>query len=561
MKKRKAFFQMMVFSALVAFGVTACGGGGGEQPTTSAKQETIKVTVDEGGKNNLILGETVQLKSSVEGVTWESDKADVATVDANGLVTSKGVGSAKITASKDGYRAGSINIKVDLPSIKITAAETSVVKGQTITIAADQQGVTWTSSDANIATVADGVVTGVNYGKATITAAKDGYNAGSVEITVTRPAPTAVLHMEDAEHYAADGEWSSSNNPTEAPTYDKSNASDGTTCAHFGAGDMETIRFTSSKAVKAEICLTIGYYYSLDDVSAILSVKFNGVAVSYAAQAYESEDTSSYTYKPISFGELDLIADTNVLEITVVENSNNRYPYMDDLQIYAAEAVTITLVPAPQKDPVPLKQESITVAEGASVQIESDVTGLSYKSASTAIATVDENGLVTGVKVGTTAIAVSKDGYKTVRLPVTVTEAAGVIAISISEVTGEGIKTRTSRNLDAPYNYIIDEDNNGFPADTVGTVEFDVATAGTYNMYVRCRASGGYNSSNTDDLATCMEIKVNNVKLNPTGTVSGNSFTDYLLGEVTLTAGKGTIEVKCLTTMPCINMFRFIPKA
>ena len=324
---------------------------------------------------------------------------------------------------------------------------------------------------------------------------------------------------------------------------------------------METIRFTSSKAVKAEICLTIGYYYSLDDVSAILSVKFNGVAVAYAAQAYEAEDTSNYTYKPISFGELDLIADTNVLEITVVENSNNRYPYIDDLQIYAAEAVTITLVPAPQKDPVTIDQQEITVKEGETFQITSSMTGLTYKSASEAVATVSETGLVTGVKVGTTAIAVSKDGYKTVRLPVTVTEAAGVIAISISEVTGEGIKTRTSRNLEAPYNYIIDEDNNGFPADAVGTVEFDVATAGTYNMYVRCRASGGYNSSNTDDLATCMEIKVNNVKLNPTGTVSGNSFTDYLLGEVTLTAGKGTIEIKCLTTMPCINMFRFIPKA
>ena len=563
MKKRKTFFQMVVFSALVCFSVSACGGGGGgeSQQQTSAKQETIKVSVAEGGKASLILGETVQLQSSIEGVTWESDKADVATVDANGLVTSKGVGSAKITASKDGYRAGSITIKVDFPSIKVTAAETSVVKGQTITITADQQGVTWTSSDANIATVAGGVVTGVNYGKATITASKDGYNAGSVEITVTRPAPTAVLHMEDAEHFAADGEWSSSNEPTEAPTYNKSNASDGTTCAHFGAGDMETIRFTSSKAVKAEICLTIGYYYSLDDVSAILSVKFNGVAVAYAQQAYEAEDTSNYTYKPISFGELDLIADTNVLEITVVENSNNRYPYMDDLQIYAAEAVTITLVPTPQKDPVVLKQESLTVAEGASVQIESDMTGLSYKSSSTSIATVDENGLVTGVKVGTTTIIVSKDGYKAVRLPVTVTEAAGVIAISISDVTGEGIKTRTSRNLEAPYNYIIDEDNNGFPAGTVGTVEFDVATAGTFDMYVRCRASGGYNSSNTDDLATCMEIKVNNVKLNPTGTVSGNSFTDYLLGEVTLAAGKGTIEITCLTAVPCINMFRFLPKA
>ena len=577
MKGRKLFIPFAAFVLALSMGLAACGNsgdpsqGGESQPSgdTSAKQEKISIEA-EGGKKSLILGEKVQLTAKVgdavlEGVTWESAKPEIASVDANGLVTSVSKGSATIKAIKDGYKDGSINISVDYENIKVSVAEggkTSLLIGETVQLNADKQGVTWASSNADVAEVSNtGLVTAKKIGSATITASGNNLNPGSVEISVVRPDPTAVLHMEDAEHFAADGEWSSSNEPTEAPTYNKSNASDGTTCAHFGAGDMETIRFKSSKAVKAEICLTIGYYYSLDDVSQILAVKFNGVDVAYPAQGYEAEDTSNYTYKPISFGELDLIADTNVLEITVMANSNNRFPYMDDLQIYAAEPVTITLVPAPQKDPVVVDQESITVNEGKTAQITSSMTGLSYKSASESVATVSETGLVTGVKVGTTTIIITKDGYKALRLPVTVLEAEGVIAVSINDIEGEGIATRTSRNLEAPYNYIIDEDNGGFPTGVVGILKFNATTAGAYNMYVRCRASGGYNSTTTDDLATCMTVKVNGTVVAASGTVSGNSFTDYLLGEVTLKAGENEIEITCLTTVPTINMFRFLPKA
>ena len=574
MKKKNLLLPLTTIALALTMGLAACTGGqGGEskggddsqatsvQPS-SQKQEKISITAADN-KTSLYLDETVQLTADKDGVTWASKKEDVATVSASGLVTAVGEGSTTITASKDGFTAGTITIKVQLLPIKVTAADskTTLIIEETVQLSADKDGVTWASSDATVASVSStGLVTALKAGSATITASKDKHKAGTIAITVTRPAATATLHMEDAEHFAADGEWSSSNDPTEAPTYNKSNASDGTTCAHFGAGDIETLRFKSSKAVKAEICLTIGYYYSLDDVSQILSVKFNGKAVSYPAQAYEAEDTSNYTYKPISFGELDLLADTNVLEITMLENSSNRFPYMDDVLVYAAEKVDITLVPAPTKDPVTVNQESISIAEGKTSQITSSMTGLSYKSASESIATVDANGLVTGIKVGTTTISVSKDGFKTIRVPVTVTEAEGIIAISIADISG-GIATRTSRNLEAPYNYIIDEDNGGFPTGTTGTLSFNAASAGTYNLYMRCRASGGYQSTTTDDLATCMEVKVNGVKLNLTGEVSGNSFTDYLLGEVTLAAGAGTIEIKCLTTTPTINMFRFIPKA
>ena len=163
-----------------------------------------------------------------------------------------------------------------------------------------------------------------------------------------------------------------------------------------------------------------------------------------ANQPYESEGTSDYTYKALSFGEVDIIAGNNVLEITMKEGAQY-HPYIDDLLVYAASQATIQVVQAAEKPSVTVKQEKIVVAEGKTAQIESDLEGLSYKSNSTSVATVSETGLVTGVAVGTTTISISKDNYKTIRLDVEVTEAEGVIKVGIQDGTVIHITAKRNR--------------------------------------------------------------------------------------------------------------------
>ena len=103
-------------------------------------------------------------------------------------------------------------------------------------------GVTWTSSEPTVASVSDaGLVTALGSGETTITAKKDGFKAGNIVIKVRRPAALATLHFEDAEHYSADGWWSSSSygserGPGAKPIYDKESASDGTCVGYFGEG-------------------------------------------------------------------------------------------------------------------------------------------------------------------------------------------------------------------------------------------------------------------------------------------------------------------------------------
>ena len=578
MKKKGLILPLTVFAMLLSLSLAGCnnnngdGGDGGEQETpasqpasedkpSSAKLEKINIT-SEGNVKSILYGQTLQLNADQEGVTWESAKPEIATVSQTGLVTAVSKGSAAIKASKEGFKDGSFNITVDYPNITVTASgEKNILVGGTVTLTASEQGVTWTSSDASIASVNNGVVTGVKLGKATIKASKDHFNDGSVEINVVRPDPTAVLDLQYADHYAADGEWSSSGRgPIETPVYEKSNARGGICLAYFGDNDRETLTFTSDKAVNAELVLMIGYYYSLDDASTAFTAKFNNADLTIPAnQPYEAEDTSNYTYKGLSLGNVSIVAGNNVLELTMKEGAQY-HPYLDDVEVYAEQSATLTVVPAAEKDPVVVNEESLTIQEGKTASITSSMTGLTFKSNSTSIATVDENGVVTGVKVGETTISVSKEGYKMIKVPVTVTEAAGVIAVGINAGTSEGdvVTFRTSQNLSEPYNYIVD----AWPADAVLTIAINnEGAAGAFKMYMRARASGGYSSSTQDDLATCMEVKVNGTALTLSGTVSGNSFTDYLLGDVNLAAGSNTITIKCLTTVPTMNMLRFIPNA
>jgi hypothetical protein len=292
---------------------------------------------------------------------------------------------------------------------------------------------------------------------------------------------------------------------------------------------------------------------AVSDMSAVMDVKLNNNPIDLSGKSFAGGGDTS-TFEEFSLGEFDLQKDNNVLDFAFKASS----PYFDNLNIYAATPVTIQVVKPVEKDPVTVNQEKITVAKDKTAQITSSMTGLSYKSADESIATVDNAGLVTGVAPGSTTIAISKDGYKTIRLPVDVTEAEGVFIVAIDNITGEGVKTKTSQNLSGTYTKIIDT----FEAGAVGTLAFTVETAGQYSMYMKARASGGYNSTNTDDLATCMVLKVNGNAVATSVSVSGNTFTEYLLGDVTFTAaGPATIEITCVTSVPGINLFKFVPKA
>ena len=573
---------MMVFSALVAFGVTACGGGGGgeSQQQTSAKQETIKVSVAEGGKASLILGETVQLNASVEGVTWESDKADVATVDANGLVTSKGVGSAKISASKDGYRAGSITIKVDLPSIKVTAADnkTSLVMEEKVMLTADQQGVTWTSNDNNVATVAaNGEVTAVYVGSAVISASKDGFNAGTITITVTRPAALATLHWEEADHYSADGWWGTAAEGV-TPVYARSsgNASDAQCIAHFDTGDKETLAFTSTAALSAELVITMASSSAIDDMSTVMSAKLNGAAIDLTGKSFAGGSTSEFA--DFSLGTLDIVAGDNSLELEFLSSST---PYLDDLNFYTKTQATIAVKAAPARETIAVKlaegAENLTAYIGEEVQIElakpTSLEGVSFASDKETVATVSEDGKITGVALGTANITIKKDGWYSARVEVVVEKKvlAGEIRVEAEDTTNElpsGFHKYTDKTSGITNGHSGSAYITGYDVNSECTLEYTFESPAAQKMTLIIAGAPHYQMSEPFNFATDCVIKLNgspiqvnaDAQIEP-GSTMGAATVEVTIGDVDVLANTNTFVIEFANKAPALDCYRFMPKA
>ena len=151
----------------------------------------------------LDIGETYTLKATItptnatnKTVTWKSNNSSVATVSSDGLVVALAKGVATITAVAEGKEASCI--------IDVTNPVSSVVLNKTVLYlnkggssqlaaiiepadAADKHTITWSSNKISVASVNNGLVSGIAVGDATITASSGGKSAQCyVHVTTTQ---------------------------------------------------------------------------------------------------------------------------------------------------------------------------------------------------------------------------------------------------------------------------------------------------------------------------------------------------------------------------------------
>ena len=216
---------------------------------------------------------------------------------------------------------------------------------------------------------------------------------------------------------------------------------------------------------------------------------------------------------------------------------------------------------------IAIAEKTLTVEEGSTVQIVCTTEGVTYVSSSEANATVDANGLVTGVAKGNVTITVKKDGYKTAKVTITVTEklVAGEIRIEaesgkvndadIAESGTAVVKRSTSTGETCTAQW---------EQDATLVLSGTAASSGLYTLSIVGRAGGQYGTANIEDLSTVIEIKVNNEAVTvPAIAISGRTFTNYVIGDVALNSGDFTIEIKALgtDTAPNIDFVKLTPKA
>ena len=149
-------------------------------------------------------------------VTWKSDNEAIAKVDTNGIVTAIAVGETTITATTTDGSNLSASCKVTViptlaSSITLDKTEVSFKANETVTLTptilpatTTNTVVVWTTTDEKVAIVdAEGVVTAIGVGEATITATTtDGSNLSASCAVTVLPTPgdvnnDAVINVTD----------------------------------------------------------------------------------------------------------------------------------------------------------------------------------------------------------------------------------------------------------------------------------------------------------------------------------------------------------------------------
>lgn len=608
MKRKSFLIPITAFAVLLSMGVVACNnqpeqGDSTPQASESGKQEKITISAAEN-KTKLILGETVQLTASVEGVTWSSSDESIATVSPSGLVTSVAVGKVSIKANKEGYKEGSISISIDLEKITVSAAEnkTSLLKGETVQLTASATGVSWESDNPEIATVSNsGLVTAVKVGDAVIRAKLAGMNDGTITIHVVRPEASATFDMTTAaDHYSADGWWSTTVDmmgmsyetgggatPVTGANAMWGGTGEGDTyIGNFGAGDKETLKFNASKAGKAEIVVKMGNDNELA-IAPTMNIKFNDTAVNLAnitLPAHQGQYGASVDFELVSLDELDIVAGENVL---LFEMLTEAAPYLDEVSIYSD--ATITLINPPAKTQIAVEQEELSVILEETVQIPTQETGVTYVSENEAIATVNDSGLITGVAVGRTNILLKKEGMYSIKVaiavnPKPVTGQIVVEAESAPEVTTDwqsggymkqedGSGWGGSSEVHSGGAYISFMSMGGGAENLTLTLTFTAAEAKTMILSVVGSTPVAWGSDPVDyvfaDSATItlneVAVPVGEAKFTAPESTGGfsmsNPMEEVVIGEVAVKAGENTLVFTTNGSAPALDCFKLSPKA
>ena len=188
--------------------VTATSGTASGSATVTVEQRAAEVRTSPDSVTLFAVGDTVRLVAEAldsngeavvnAGFTWSSDEA-VATVDASGLVTAVGNGTATVTATS-GTASGIATVTVEQRAAEVRVSPDSVTLfavGDTVRLVAealDANGeavvdaeFAWSSDDAVATVDGSGLVTAVGNGSAMVTATS-GTASGSATVTVEQTA-------------------------------------------------------------------------------------------------------------------------------------------------------------------------------------------------------------------------------------------------------------------------------------------------------------------------------------------------------------------------------------
>jgi len=369
-----------------------------QSDTGCASDESVEITIQGEptttftGTTDLCIGGVSGVSSSADGEWYSSDET-VATVDENGLITAIGIGNAEISFTSDA--TGCTSILADL--INVSGSPVITIEGPQEICIGDQtymnpaNGGSWISSDNSVATISNsGVVTGMSPGKVAFTyfnSSSGCASAASDSITVM-PRPSVFVSGDNTICIGTETTLSPSTGGTW--TSDNDNIATVTNSGVVTAVSQGIVRFTF---VSDAGC-------SSNETSPIIiygepTISINGPSSVCLGENLQMLPNSGGTWTSSN----DAVATiTNAGLITSIASGTVTFTFQDD-------NTGCTSQPS----------ETITIHEGAEVSISGPdeicvgstttllpSTGGIWQSLNPSIASISNDGIVTGVTVGQT---------------------------------------------------------------------------------------------------------------------------------------------------------------
>ncbi len=169
-----------------------------DKPITKVSLNQAQVDLMKGDSS--VLTATIEPADTTESkaIRWSTSNAAVATV-VKGKVTAVSAGEVTITAEAGTGKSASCKITVmekPITKVSLNKGQLALTEGEKGTLTAtvepsdttDSKVLSWSSSNTKVATVANGMVTAVSAGEATITARAGNGKSAACKVTVTRKA-------------------------------------------------------------------------------------------------------------------------------------------------------------------------------------------------------------------------------------------------------------------------------------------------------------------------------------------------------------------------------------
>ncbi|RBL88664.1 Ig-like domain-containing protein [Chitinophaga flava] len=442
-------------TADIIYEVTNANGCKAQQKAT-VTVKALPVVSPITGTTNVCVGSTTTLNNATTGGTWSSSNTAVATVDANGLVMGVAVGSANIkyeVTNADGCKAQQIaTVTVNaLPVVSPITGTTSVCVGVTTTLNSTTTGGIWGSSNTAVATIdANGLVTGVSAGTATITYEVTNANGckSKQAATITVNALPVVSPITGTTSVCV-GVTTTLNNTTPGGVWSCSNAAVATIDANglvtgVSAGTATiTYEVTNANGCKSKQTTTVTVN-ALPVVSPITGT--TNVCTSFTTTLSNTTPGGIWSSSNTAVATIDA---NGLVTGVSAGTSTITYEVTNANGCKVQQTTTVTVNALPVVSPI---TGTNSVCVGVTITLNSTTPGGIWSSSNTAVATIDANGLVTGVSAGTATITyevTNANGCKS-KQAATITVNALPVVSPITGTTSVCVGVTTTLNSTTP---------------------------------------------------------------------------------------------------------------